>query len=151
MSYDQGEQKPTFYYFRLDVLRAVISETNNASKTPSPIQTDIQLLSLIRKRVAASNDAAREFAEAGRPDLKEKQDTQIAILEEYASHVETMSLDEIRTIVSNEVSKLKGDGKKADIGSVLKSLFAPRGALDAKPAERAEVAKITKEVVSAAA
>ncbi|KAH1477166.1 hypothetical protein KXX26_002173 [Aspergillus fumigatus] len=133
---------------RLNVLRALISETNNSTKTSSPIQTDLQLLSLIRKRVAAAKEAANQFAEADRPDLKEKEDAQVAILEEYAGKVETMSLEDIKAVVSQEVSKLKEAGKKVEVGGLLKSLFAPGGALDGKPAERAEVAKIAKKAVA---
>ncbi|KAH1488577.1 hypothetical protein KXV92_002152 [Aspergillus fumigatus] len=133
---------------RLNVLRTLISETNNSTKTSSPIQTDLQLLSLIRKRVAAAKEAANQFAEADRPDLKEKEDAQVAILEEYAGKVETMSLEDIKAVVSQEVSKLKEAGKKVEVGGLLKSLFAPGGALDGKPAERAEVAKIAKEAVA---
>ncbi|GAQ05867.1 altered inheritance of mitochondria protein 41, mitochondrial [Aspergillus lentulus] len=135
---------------RLNVLRALISETNNSAKTSSPIQTDLQLLSLIRKRAAAAKEAAKQFAEADRPDLKEKEDAQVTILEEYAGKVETMSLEDIKAIVSQEVSKLKEAGKKVEVGALLKSLFAPGGALDGKPAERAEVAKIAKEAVASA-
>ncbi|KAL4914089.1 hypothetical protein BDW62DRAFT_149129 [Aspergillus aurantiobrunneus] len=135
---------------RLNVLRALISETNNSQKSPSPIQTDLQLLALIRKRTAASKDSAKQFLDADRPDLKEKEDKAQAILEEYGSQVQTMGLDEVKEIVSSEVTKLKEAGKKVEVGAVLKSLFAPGGALDGKPAERAEVAKIVKEAVSAA-
>jgi uncharacterized protein YqeY len=135
---------------RLNVLRALISETNNSAKTSSPIQTDLQLLSLIRKRAAAAKEAAQQFSEADRPDLKEKEDAQVTILEEYAGKVETMSLEDIKAIVSQEVSKLKEGGKKVEVGALLKSLFAPGGALDGKPAERAEVAKIAKEAVASA-
>ncbi|KAL2847470.1 hypothetical protein BJY01DRAFT_212634 [Aspergillus pseudoustus] len=135
---------------RLDVLRALISETNNSQKTSSPIQTDLQLLSLIKKRVAASKDSVQQFIEANRPDLKEKEDKAQEILEEYASQVETMSIDEITQIVSQEVAKLKEAGEKFQVGTVLKSLFAPGGTLDGKPAERSEVARIAKDAVSSA-
>ncbi|KAJ9313409.1 hypothetical protein DTO271D3_6272 [Paecilomyces variotii] len=135
---------------RLNVLRAIISETNNAAKTPSPIQTDLQLLSLIRKRAAASKEAAKQFEEAGRADLKEKEDAQVVVWEEYAGQVETMGTDEIKQAVSQTISSLKEAGKKADIGTVLKTIFAPGGALDGKPAEKAEVARIAKETVAAA-
>ncbi|KAL2012503.1 hypothetical protein VTN00DRAFT_28 [Thermoascus crustaceus] len=134
---------------RLNVLRAIITETNNASKTSSPITTDLQLLSLIRKKTAQSKEASQQFADANRPDLKEKEDAQIAVLEEYAGQVETMSFEQIKETVSQVIAQLKGEGKKADIGTVLKTLFAPGGALDGKPAERAEVAKIAKELVAA--
>lgn len=135
---------------RLNVLRALISETNNSVKTASPIQTDLQLLSLIRKRASAAQQAAQQFAEAGRPDLKENEDTQVTILEEYAGQVETMSQDDIKAIVAQEISKLKEAGNKVEIGSLLKALFAPGGAMDGKPAERSEVAKIAKDAVAAA-
>ena len=135
---------------RLNVLRALISETNNSVKTASPIQTDLQLLSLIRKRASAAQQAAQQFAEAGRPDLKENEDAQVTILEEYAGQVETMSQDDIKAIVAQEISKLKEAGNKVEIGSLLKALFAPGGAMDGKPAERSEVAKIAKDAVAAA-
>lgn len=98
--------------------------------------------------MAAAKEAANQFAEADRSDLKEKEDAQVAILEEYAGKVETMSLEDIKAVVSQEVSKLKEAGKKVEVGGLLKSLFAPGGALDGKPAERAEVAKIAKEAVA---
>ncbi|KAL4905132.1 hypothetical protein BDW74DRAFT_19338 [Aspergillus multicolor] len=135
---------------RLNVIRALISETNNSLKTSSPIQTDLQLLALIRKRAAASKESAQQFVEANRPDLKEKEDKAQAILEEYGNQVQTMGVDEIKQIVTEQVSKMKAAGAKVEIGIVLKSLFAPQGPLDGKPAERSEVAKITKEVVSSA-
>lgn len=134
----------------MNVLRALISETNNAAKTSSPIRTDVQLLALIRKRAAAAKDAAQQFAEADRPDLKAQEDAQIAVLEEYAGQVQTMSLDEIEAVVSQELAKMKEAGKKIEAGGLLKTLFAPGGVLDGKPVERAEVAKIAKQAVSAA-
>ncbi|KAA8646886.1 hypothetical protein EYZ11_005976 [Aspergillus tanneri] len=135
---------------RLNVLRALISETNNAAKTSSPIQTDLQLLSLIRKRAAASKEASQQFADANRADLQENEDKQVAILEEYAGQVETISLDEVHQIISQEIAKLQEGPNKPNVGSLLKSLFAPGGALDGKPAERAEVARIAKKMVAAA-
>ncbi|KAL4992710.1 hypothetical protein BDW68DRAFT_525 [Aspergillus falconensis] len=135
---------------RLNVIRALISETNNSQKTSSPIQTDLQLLALIRKRAAASRDSMQQFVDANRPDLKEKEEKAQAILEEYGNQVQTMGAHEIKQIVSEQVTKMKAAGMKVEIGLVLKSLFAPGGALDGKPAERSEVAKIAKEATSAA-
>ncbi|KAJ5466660.1 hypothetical protein N7539_009389 [Penicillium diatomitis] len=133
---------------RLNVLRALISETNNAAKTASPIQTDIQLLSLIRKRASAAKEAAEEFAKADRADLKEKEDAQVAILEEYAGHVKTLSTEEVAAVIAKEIETIKEAGKKLEIGQVLKSLFAVGGALDGKPADRKEVAALVKKALS---
>lgn len=87
--------------------------------------------------------------EADRPDLKEKEDAQIAILEEYAGHVKTLSVDEVEAIIAKEISVLKDASKKVEIGQVLKALFAPGGALDGKPADRKEVAGLVKKALSA--
>ncbi|EED20701.1 conserved hypothetical protein [Talaromyces stipitatus ATCC 10500] len=132
---------------RLNVLRALISETNNAAKTSSPIETDLQLLSLIRKKISASKDAAEQFLNANRSDLKEKEDAQIAVFEEYASQVQTMTPDDIKAAVTSTISQLGAD-TKLNVGAVLKSIFAPGGALDGKPAEKSEVAHIIKELLS---
>lgn len=99
--------------------------------------------------MTGAKDAAQQFAEANRPDLKESEEKNITILEEYANQVETISLDDVKQIVAQEISRLKEAGQKVEIGTLLKSLFAPGGALDGKPAERSEVAKIAREAVSA--
>ncbi|KAJ5570669.1 hypothetical protein N7535_004329 [Penicillium sp. DV-2018c] len=133
---------------RLNVLRALISETNNAAKTASPIQTDIQLLSLIRKRLNAAKDAAREFEAAERPDLKEKEDAQVGVLEEYAAQVKTLPVAEIKEIVANEISAMINANTKPNQGTVLKALFAAGGPLENKPVDRREVAAEVKSALS---
>ncbi|KAJ5577530.1 uncharacterized protein N7459_006494 [Penicillium hispanicum] len=133
---------------RLNVLRALISETNNAAKTASPIQTDIQLLSLIRKRAAAAKEAAEQFAAADRADLKENEDQQVSILEGYAGQIKTLSVEEVEAAIGQEIATVKEAGTKLNVGLVLKALFAPGGALDGKPADRKEVADLVKKAVS---
>lgn len=61
-----------------------------------------------------------------------------------------MSLDDVKQIISQEIAKQQEGGSKTNVGLVLKSLFAPGGALDGKPAERSEVARLAKELVAAA-
>ncbi|KZF25381.1 GatB/YqeY domain-containing protein [Xylona heveae TC161] len=129
---------------RLNVLRALLAEVTNAAKTSNPYKTDIQLLSLLRKRAAASKAAAQDFLEANRADLKEKEDAQIAILESYAGGIQTVGEEEIRAAVNQVIEKLKEEGARTDMGSVLKRLVGPGGELDGKPVEKAEVAKIVK-------
>jgi uncharacterized protein YqeY len=94
-------------------------------------------------------EAGREFAEANRDDLKEKVNAEVLVLDEYAGKVETTSIEEIQSAVSQTISRLQRDGEKVDVGTVLKSLFAPGGALAGKPAERGQVAKIAKESIPA--
>lgn len=132
---------------RLNVLRALIAETSNAAKTSTPIKTDVQLLSLIRKRVFAARDNAQQFAEASRSDLKEQEDAQAAILEEYAGQIKTMSAEEIKEVIAQQVALMKEAGEKPTTGLLFKALFKPGGALDGKTFDQKEVAELAKEAL----
>lgn len=135
------------YLHRLSVLRGLFAETTNAAKTSSPIKTDIQLLGLLRKRAAASKAAAEEFASANRDDLRQKELSQAAIMDEYASSVETTHESEIIEAIQEVLGKLRTDGISANTGRVLKELLRPGGLLAEKPVEKAEVAKLVKGLV----
>jgi uncharacterized protein YqeY len=88
--------------------------------------------------------ASQEFAEAKRDDLKQKQDAEIAVLDEYAGQVETYSEERISEIVEETVKSMEGAGTKLNAGLVLKELFKAGGALEDKPVEKAQVAAIVK-------
>jgi uncharacterized protein YqeY len=132
---------------KLAVLRTILSQTLNASKTSSPIVTDMQMLALVRKNAAASRAAAAEFVAAGRPDLAEKEKSQIKVMEEYSCGVETVGEEEVRKIVEETVKTMKEkDGAKLQQGEVLRRLFG-KDVLGDRNVERGEVAKIVKEVL----
>ncbi|KAI9662819.1 MAG: hypothetical protein M1821_007865 [Bathelium mastoideum] len=133
---------------RLNVLRALIAEVTNAAKTSSPIKSDMQLVSLLRKRAAASKIAGEEFQSAGRADLREKEEAQTAVMEEYLGGIQTVGEDEISKVVGERVQRLKADGIKLDMGTILKSLLGPGGDFDGKPVERADVAKEVKAALA---
>ncbi|QSZ33937.1 hypothetical protein DSL72_005516 [Monilinia vaccinii-corymbosi] len=132
---------------RLSVLRSILSQTLNASKTSSPINTDMQMLALLRKSANASRAASEEFKAAGRQDLVEKEESQLKVFEEYAGSVETVGEDEIRNAVTEVVQSLKADGAKMQMGDVLRRVFTPE-VLGEKNVEKGEVAKIVKEVLA---
>ncbi|KAI1142205.1 GatB/YqeY domain-containing protein [Hypoxylon sp. FL0543] len=139
---------------RLTAIRSILTATLNASKTAAPITTDAQLVALLKKTQRASLDASAEFAAANRQDLVDKEQAQVAVLEEYIaqSGVEDVSEDQLRTIVAGVVTALTSEaalpaaGEKARFGDVMKKLLAPGGPLDGKSVEKAQVAKIVKEV-----
>lgn len=128
----------------MNVLKGILAEYINAAKTSSPIKTNIQLLALLRKRIAASKSAAVEFNAANRGDLKDKEEAQINVLEEYAGGVETIGEEEITRIVGESIGKMRTEGQKVDTSTVLKRLLGPGGALDGKPVEKGEVARVVK-------
>ncbi|PGH35904.1 hypothetical protein GX50_01229 [[Emmonsia] crescens] len=133
---------------RLNVLRAIISETNNAAKTSSPIKTDLQLLKLISKRTAALKDAKGQYMDAGRTDLSENADKELEVLNGYASQVETTSVEEIQAAVSKAIEKMRASEEKPNIKLVMKALVGPGGSLEGKPVQTAEIARIVKELIS---
>jgi uncharacterized protein len=104
----------------------------------------MQVLSILRKKLSASKMASQEFAEAKRDDLKQKQDAEIAVLDEYAGQVETYSEEKISEVVEGMVKSMEAAGVKLNAGMVLKELFKPGGALEDKPVEKAQVAAIVK-------
>lgn len=135
---------------RLNVLRALLSQTLNASKTASPIVSDMQMLALVRKNAAASKQAAAEFIEAGRQDLADKETDQVKIMDEYMGSVETVGEEEIRRVVVDTVEKMKVEAQqpKLQMGEVLKKVFS-KEVLGERNVERADVARIVKEIMSA--
>lgn len=132
---------------RLSVLRALLSQTLNASKTSNPINTDMQMLTLLRKSASASKVASEEFKNAGRQDLADKEDLQVSIMEEYAGHVKLLGDGEIKDAVGKVLEGLRAGGGKVAMGDVLKRVFAPE-VLGDKPVEKADVAKIVKAILA---
>jgi uncharacterized protein len=103
---------------------------------------------LIKKKIAGAKDAAEMFATADRADLKESEEAQIAVYEEYAGQVETMSSEDIRAVISDVVTQMKADNRKINIGTIMKNLLGQGKPLNGKPAERSEVSRIIKEIIS---
>lgn len=134
---------------RLNVLRAMITEYNNAAKTSSPIKTDLQLLSVLKKRKAASEAAAAEAKQANRQDLEEKQMQEIKVMDEYAGDVKLLPEDQVREAVQQAVDAMKSATPSVDLkpGLVLKDLFKPGGALEGKPVDKSQAARVVSEIV----
>lgn len=128
---------------RLDVIRSVFAEINNASKTSKPVTSNLQILSILRKKSAGAKDAAAQFAQNNRPDLKAKQDTEITVLDEYAGQVDTVTDD----LVEEAVKRATELGAK-NIGTIIKALTGPGGSLEGKPVEISKIAEVAKRLLS---
>lgn len=135
---------------RLGVLRGVISATNNAAKTSTPISTDAQLVQLLRKTARSNQEAAQEARAAGREDLIEKEEAQIKIIDSYIaeSGIETLGKEEMQALVEKVVSDAKSEGvdEKRLSGEVMKRLMAKGGPLEGKEVNRNELAQIAKDL-----
>ncbi|PHH85917.1 hypothetical protein CDD83_10995 [Cordyceps sp. RAO-2017] len=134
---------------RLAVLRAVMSANLNASKTTSPIKTDVQLVGLMRRIQKAAREAADEAQAAGREDLVDKEKQQIRIMDEYLadSGVQSLGEAELATLAQQAIEASQGAGTaaKALVGDVMKRLAA---ALEGKDVDRKQVAALVKKLTS---
>ncbi|RFU77381.1 aspartyl glutamyl-trna amidotransferase subunit b-related [Trichoderma arundinaceum] len=134
---------------RLSVLRSIMSANLNASKTSSPIRTDVQLVALIRKLQKSAQDAVADAQAAGRDDLVQKESQQISILDEYiaGSGVQTLGEAEIKALINEaiEAAKAAGAAGKSLLGDVMKRV---NGALEGKDVDKKSVAALVKELTS---
>ncbi|RMZ79250.1 hypothetical protein DV737_g3514, partial [Chaetothyriales sp. CBS 132003] len=127
---------------RLAVIRSIISETNQLASSPQAIRTDMQVLALLRKRRAASQAAAKEADGVGRQDLKEKQEKEIAVLDEYAGTVPLVGEDEMRTAVRAVLDRQQ---LKLTQGTLMRELLKDGGPLAGKPVDKARLAGIASD------
>jgi uncharacterized protein len=130
---------------RLNVLRGVLADITNSSKTNAPIKDDLALLILLRKRIAATKQAVRQADDVGRSDLVTKEEEQMVILEDYAGNIKTMSDDEIRQIISGIVEQVQKEGNELVTSNIMKKCFGPDGAFEGRMVERQAVARLVKE------
>ncbi|KAM0357211.1 hypothetical protein HYE67_004366 [Fusarium culmorum] len=132
---------------RLTVIRAIMSANLNASKTSTPIKTDVQLVALIRKIQKGAQDAAAEAKAANRDDLVQKEEDQIKVLNEYITNsgVESLTEAQLKAMVQDavEASKAAGVQAKSIMGDVMKRLS---GALEGKDVDKKELSKMVKEL-----
>lgn len=134
---------------RLSVVRAALAAVTNLSHTATPVTSDKTLVEAVLLRLERSGiEAAAEFRTAGREDLAEKEEAQLAVVREYvaASGVEVLAGEALREVVSREVAE--GGGKQQQQGAVMKRLMRAGGPLDGKVVDKSEVAKIVKELLA---
>jgi uncharacterized protein len=132
---------------RLNVVRAILAEVSNSAKSQKPIQTNLQLLSLLRKRAADYSATAESYKAANRSDLVEKEEAQVKVLQEYGSMVETMSPEDVKSAVGEAIKTIKDAGETLNMGVVLKKLVGEGGSL-AEKADKGEVARAVKEALA---
>ncbi len=125
-------------------MRGILAEITNFSKINKPVTTDGQVIAMLRSRAKLSKSAAADFGSAQRADLKEMEDAQIAVLEEYIGSVEMVTEDEIAKLAADSTKILESKGKGIKQGMVIKNLL---NALDGRPVEMANVTRIVRDTV----
>ncbi len=126
---------------RVSVLRFLLAAVKNreiANKGPLEDEQVLQEITSSAKRRRESIDA---FREAGRQDLVEKEEAELAILNDYLP--EPMSEEDLRSLIQ-EVITATGASSMGDLGAVMKQVM-PRisGQADGKL-----VNQIVREILS---
>jgi len=126
---------------RVSVLRFLLSSIQNREIAKKDALDDDEILAEITSAAKKRRESMEAFKEGERMDLVEKEEAELAILQEYLP--EQLSPDEIRSMVQ-EVVQSTGAISASDIGKVMKELMPQvRGKADGKL-----VNEIVREVLS---
>lgn len=106
----------------LNTYRALKTALTNASIQKGSLTTALdesEELAVVRKQIKQRRDAAEQFANAGRDELKVKEEAERAILEQFLPAA--LSEDEIAAILE-EVIAQTGAASKKEMGAVMKMM-----------------------------
>jgi uncharacterized protein YqeY len=124
---------------KLNVLRGLSTAFMNYSVanggTPQSELNDEQVLEIITKESKKRKDSIEQFTSAGRSELAESEQAELAILQEYLPTL--MTLDEIRPIVAAKKVELGIDDKTKVgmlVGALMKDLKGKADGNDVKTA-----------------
>jgi len=78
--------------------------------------SDDEVMDVIMREIKQRRDSVAEYEKAGRDDLVEKENNELAVLETYLP--EPLSEEELRSIVKQTIEEV-GASSKADMGKVM--------------------------------
>ena len=76
------------------------------------MRSESQVLALLAKQAKANKGAAAEFEAANRDDLREREEAQLAVLNEYIRLIPTVPESEFAEAVTTILANLKANGAK---------------------------------------
>ncbi|QSO52642.1 GatB/YqeY domain-containing protein [Alicyclobacillus curvatus] len=120
---------------RLSVVRMVRAAVKNKEiETGTPL-TDDEVLTVFQKELKQRQDSLQAFLSAGRSDLTEAVQSEIAILHEYLPT--QLSDEELKQVVSDTIAEV-GASSKSDMGRVMSAVMPKvRGRADGKRVQQA--------------
>ncbi|AHD06314.1 GatB/YqeY domain-containing protein [Paenibacillus larvae] len=116
--------------FKLSVIRMVKASIKNLEIDQHKTLDDNEVLDVLSREIKQRKDSLQEFKQAGRDDLVQKLEAEIAILMEYMP--QQLSEEEIKVIVQQTIQEV-GATSKADMGKVMGALMPKvKGRADGK-------------------
>lgn len=124
--------------------QGLLSEISNAANRPVKPNSDVLILALINKTKAKSSISIADFRAAGREDLAEKEEEQLAVLESYSRMVDKLERTEIAMVAEGIIQAVRQAEGKALFGDILKRTLSE---LAGRPTVKSEVVEIVKEAL----
>ncbi|MFC0212078.1 GatB/YqeY domain-containing protein [Paenibacillus chartarius] len=116
--------------FKLSVIRMVRSAIKNIEIDTKKTLSDDEVLDVLNREIKQRKDSLQEFEKAGRDDLAETVQAEIAVLIEYMP--QQLSEEEVKAIVQQTIQEV-GASSKADMGKVMGALMPKvKGRADGK-------------------
>jgi len=97
---------------------------------------EAEATSVLSRLLKQRNDAAKQYAEAGRDDLAEKELAEAAVIQHYLP--EPLSDDEITAIIEQTIAETNASSMR-DMGRVM-------GAIKARVAGRADMGRVSAQI-----
>ena len=97
---------------------------------------DARILAILDKQLKQRTDASKQYREAGRDDLADKEDAEIEVIREFLP--KPLSDDEIATLIDEAISQT-GASSMQDMGKVM-------GLLKPKLQGRADMGKVSGQI-----
>ena len=104
-----------------DTLRMLIAAIKNERIHRGEDLDDDAALAVVRKGVKSRRDSATQYRDANRPELAEKEEAEIALLEGY---LPTMLTEEETAAAVDAAISETGASAKSDMGKVMKAVMA---------------------------
>lgn len=115
---------------RRDTLRMVLTAAKNREKEIGHVPDDAEMLAVIQREAKQHRDSIEEFRRGGRPDLVEKEQAELAILDTYLP--QQMSREEIEVAARAAMANL-GVHDKSQMGLLMRTLMqALKGRADGR-------------------
>jgi uncharacterized protein YqeY len=112
---------------RLETMRGLLSAFTNelvaTKRTPREMLGDEEVLMVMKRAANQRKDSIEQFEKGGRPELAEKEKTELAIIETFLPQM--MSKDEIRKIAEEKKIEFGADDKSKMgifMGTLMKEL-----------------------------
>ena len=121
---------------RRDALRLLTAALKQKEVDDRKALSDSDVIATIDKMIKQRRDSIAQFEQGNRPDLAEKEQFEISVLERYMP--QALSEEEIEAAIAAAISE-SGAKAPADMGKVM-------GVLKARLAGRADMAKVSGRV-----